>query len=288
MTIRRILALAIDPLTRASVFATARALAGTSGACIEVAFIRHMALSYADAAGDELSIHIAGDLMERQEQSLNDAEQDARAAFEDFLRDNLLSAGAAPGMSAAPSASWMTLEGHPADVIGLRGGAYDVIVTGQPSGAHGIGRITAEAALFATGRPVIFAPPLPPQRIGQTVLVAWNRGMQATRAFHAAKALLLHKAGRVRILSITTGAKQGPAADEMARNLRWHGIRADVVELSPDYRAVGEVLLAEASAIHADLLVMGAFSHSRLRQLILGGVTRHVFEHAELPVLMAH
>lgn len=288
MEIRRILALAIDPLTRASVLATARELAGTSGACIEVAFIRHMALSYAEAAGDELSIHVAGDLLERQEEAMNAAEQEARAAFDAFVRDSGFSAGGAPGMSATPAASWVTLEGHPTEVIGQRGGAYDVIVTGQPSAAHGIGRITAEAALFATGRPVIVAPPHPPARIGETVLVAWNRGMQATRAFHAAKALLLHKAGRVRILSITTGAKQGPAADEMARNLRWHGIRADVLELSPDYRAVGEVLLAEASAIHADLLVMGAFSHSRLRQLILGGVTRHVFEHAELPVLMAH
>ena len=64
-------------------------------------------------------------------------------------------------------------------------------------------------------------------------------------------------------------------------------LTADVVELSPDYRSVGEVLLAEASAINADLLIMGAFSHSRLRQLILGGVTKFVFEQSPLPVLMA-
>jgi nucleotide-binding universal stress UspA family protein len=151
-----------------------------------------------------------------------------------------------------------------------------------------MGRITTEAALFATGRPVIITPPEPPQRIGETVLIAWNRGAQAARAFHAAKALLLDRAQRVRILSITTGAKQGPPASEIAANLDWHGIEADVVELSPDYRSVGEVLLAQASAINAELLVMGAFSHSRLRQLILGGVTKFVFEQSPLPVLMAH
>ena len=149
-------------------------------------------------------------------------------------------------------------------------------------------RIATEAALFATGRPVIITPPEPPRQIGETVLIAWNRGAQAARAFHAAKALLLDRAQRVRILSITTGAKQGPPASEIAANLDWHGIEADVVELSPDYRSVGEVLLAQASAINADLLVMGAFSHSRLRQLILGGVTKFVFEQSPLPVLMAH
>lgn len=147
---------------------------------------------------------------------------------------------------------------------------------------------TIETALFATGRPVLIAPRDEPQTIGETVLIAWNRGAQAARAFHAAKALLLERSARVRILSITTGAKEGPPAEAIARNLAWHGIRADIRELSPDYRSVGEVILAEASAIGADMVVMGAYSHNRLRQMILGGVTSHVLANASVSVFMAH
>ena len=287
MSIKTILALPVEPQTRQSVLDTALGIAGYFDAHIDVAFIRYLALSYADAAGDEMAVHIAGELMEKQEQALNEGEAETRALYDAFVRQH----GLPPGdgePAAAPSAAWMTLEGHPAEAIGAHGGAYDLIVTGRPAATRGLGLITTEAALFGTGRPVIVAPPQPPRRIGETVLVAWNRGLQATRAFHAAKTLLLGKAKRVRILSITTGARQGPTAGAIAGNLQRHGIRADVLELSPDYRSVGEVVLAEASAIHADLVVMGAFSHSRLRQLILGGVTRYVFEHAELPVLMAH
>ena len=211
-----------------------------------------------------------------------------RATFDEFVETHSVMLTDKPVATAEPSASWLSVEGHPADIISELGGAHDLIVIGQPRETQSMGRITTEAALFATGRPVIITPPDPPEQIGETVLIAWNRGAQAARAFHAAKTLLLDRAKRVRILSITTGAKQGPPASEIATNLEWHGIEADVVELSPDYRSVGEVLLAEASAINADLLVMGAFSHSRLRQLILGGVTKFVFEQSPLPVLMAH
>jgi nucleotide-binding universal stress UspA family protein len=288
MTIKRILALPIDPQTRQSVLNTAHLIAGNFGAHIDVAFVKHIPFSYADTAGDEMSLQIASDILNTKNDSLEQAETEMRAMFDEFVQAHAITLSDKPVSANEATASWISLDGHPADVIGELGGAHDLIVVGQPRDAQSMGRITTEAALFATGRPVIIAPPEPPQKIGETVLIAWNRGAQAARAFHAAKTLLLDRAQRVRILSITTGAKQGPPAAEIAANLDWHGIEADVVELSPDYRSVGEVLLAEATAINADLLVMGAFSHSRLRQLILGGVTKYVFEQSPLPVLMAH
>ena len=89
-------------------------------------------------------------------------------------------------------------------------------------------------------------------------------------------------------MSVTTGAKEGPAAQEIADNLAWHGIEADIRELSPDSQSVGAVLLAEASAIGADLVVMGGYTHSRFRQIVFGGVTNHVLTHATVPVFLAH
>ncbi len=288
MTIKRILALPIDPQTRQSVLNTALLIAGNFGAHIDVAFVKHIPYSYADTAGDEMSLQIASDLLKNQNDSLEQAEAEMRAVFDEFVRVHDVTLSNKPVLTVEPTAGWISVDGHPADIVSEIGGAHDLIVIGQPREPQFMGRITTEAALFTTGRPVIITPPDPPQQIGETVLIAWNRGAQAARAFHAAKALLLDRAQRVRILSITTGAKQGPPASEIAANLDWHGIDSDVVELSPDYRSVGEVLLAEASAINADLLVMGAFSHSRLRQLILGGVTKFVFEQSPLPVLMAH
>lgn len=288
MTIKRILALPVDPPSRRGVLTTALHIANKFGAHMDVAFVKHIPLSYADTAGDEMSVQITADLLKNRSDGLEELETELKTSFDAFIDENKLAISDTPTETDQPTASWITMEGHPADAIGGCGGAYDLVVTGQPEESQSMGQITTEAALFATGRPVIIAPPEPPDHIGETVLIAWNRGPQAARAFHAAKALLLDRTKRVRILSITTGAKQGPPATEVAHNLQWHGIEADVLELSPDYRSVGEVLLAEASAINADLLVMGAFSHSRLRQLILGGVTKHVFENTELPVLMAH
>lgn len=288
MTIKRILALPVDPQSRNGVLNTALGIASNFNAHMDVAFVRYVPLSYADTAGDEMSVQITADLLQNRNDSLEKAEAELRALFDSFVTENQVTVSDRPTGADLPTASWIILEGHPADAIGRSGGAYDLIITGQPGDAQSLGQITTESALFATGRPVIIAPPEPPLHIGETVLIAWNRGAQSARAFHAAKALLLDRAKRVRILSITTGAKQGPPAAEVAANLKWHGIDADVVELSPDYRSVGEVLLAESSAIGADLLVMGAFSHSRLRQLILGGVTKHVFDQADFPVLMAH
>ena len=288
MTIKRILALPIDPQSRQSVLDTAHLIAGNFGAHIDVAFVKHIPFSYADTAGDEMSLQIANDLLSSKSESMAQAEAEMRALFDAFVQAHEITLSDKPVAANGPTANWISVDGHPADLISELGGAHDLIVIGQPDDPQSMGRITTEAALFSTGRPVIITPPQPPVQIGETVLIAWNRGPQAARAFHAAKALMLDHAKRVRILSITTGAKQGPPASEIAANLEWHGIEADVVELSPDYRSVGEVLLAEAGAINADLLIMGAFSHSRLRQLILGGVTKFVFEQSTLPVLMAH
>ncbi len=288
MTIKRILALPNDELTRQSVLNTALHIAEVFGSHIDVAYVKHVPIFYADTAGDEMSVQIASDLMKGKSDSLEKAEQNMHAIFKRFFRTHGLSLLDGPINRPSLTAQWISVDGHPADVLGQLGGAHDLIITGQPKTPQSLGRITTEAALFATGRPVIIAPSEPPIHMGQTVLIAWNRGPQAARAFHAAKVLLLNRARRVRILSITTGAKKGPSASEVGANLKWHGIEADVVELSPDYRSVGEVLLAQARANNADLLVMGAFSHSRLRRIILGGVTEYVFQNGALPVLMAH
>lgn len=187
-----------------------------------------------------------------------------------------------------PSASWEQVGGIASEVVATRGGAYDLVVVGPPrTDQTTVGELAAEAALFRTGRPVLIAPPSTPEAIGEAVVIGWNRSASAARAVSAALPFM-ELARSVTIVSVITGAKQGPVASEIAKYLSWHDVQAEVVEIPPDHRLVGEVLLEEADRVSADLVVMGAYSHSRLRELILGGVTRYVLQNADIPVLMSH
>ena len=288
MTIKKILALPIDPHTSKSVLASSLCIAKNFGAHIDFTHVKGDPNAYAGPIFEGMPADILRGMEKEQARWIQENEDSVRGSFDDFSERAELTINDKPEPSEEPSASWVSVVGNAPEVIAERGGAYDLIVVGRPLEASSHAYSTMVSALFTTGRPVLLAPPDPPEHIGDTVLVAWNRSAQSARAFHAAKALVLQQAKKIRILSITTGAKQGPPASEIADNLRWHGIEAELRELMPDSRSIGDVLLAEASAINADLLVMGAFSHSRVRQIIFGGVTKHLLENTTLPVLMAN
>lgn len=212
----------------------------------------------------------------------------ARQRFDEMLKERNIDYRELALPAELPSASWEVVAGLVSEIVATRGGAYDMVVVGRPARDQTtVAELSAEAALFRTGRPVLIAPPKPPKSIGEAVVIGWNRSASSARSISAALPLLLM--GRsVTIVTVTTGAKSGPSPHEMAKYLSWHEVQAEVVEIPPDHRLVGEVLLEEAERVSADLLVMGAYSHSRLREMILGGVTRHVLQNADLPVLMAH
>lgn len=187
-----------------------------------------------------------------------------------------------------PSATLQVDEGLMSDTVGRRASVYDAVVFAHPTGkAHTDWRPSVEAALFSAGRPVLVAPSQDIESVGERIVVAWNRSPQSARAMFGAMPFL-QRANRVEILSIATGAKEGPSPQDAARLLCWHGVAADVNEIPPEDGAVAATILAHGRQIGADLVVMGAYSHSRFREIILGGVTQHVLRHAEVPVLMAH
>jgi nucleotide-binding universal stress UspA family protein len=120
-------------------------------------------------------------------------------------------------------------------------------------------------------------------------MIAWSPSLQAWRAVTAAVPLLA-KARRVEIVSV--GQDEAAFAEsraEVIRYLGWHGITATARQVKPVSRSIGDALLHEAGEAGIGMLVMGAYSHSRVRELLLGGVTRHVLSHvAVTPVFMAH
>jgi nucleotide-binding universal stress UspA family protein len=139
--------------------------------------------------------------------------------------------------------------------------------------------------LFDSGRPVLIAPQTAPTTIATRMCLGWNGTAESASAVFAALPWL-QRAEAVRILSAEGYQRRGPAAPDLAAYLALHGVHAEVFMFQSVGNSVGAGLLAAAREFGCDLLAMGAYSHSRLRQLILGGVTRHVLENARLPVMM--
>jgi nucleotide-binding universal stress UspA family protein len=123
--------------------------------------------------------------------------------------------------------------------------------------------------------------------MGRSVLIAWNGSTETARAVSLAMPLLL-KAQKVTVLTVEGGTVPGPAGEHIARTLRINGIPAQALDVEDEGRPVGEAILVNAKDIGADLLVKGAYTQSRLRQMIFGGPTRYLLEHSDLPMLMAH
>jgi nucleotide-binding universal stress UspA family protein len=192
---------------------------------------------------------------------------------------------AAPSAASQPSASWDETTGFESEVVGRLGRVFDLTVVAR-RGPHGSSYDTVQTALLETGRPLLLAPPAVPASVGDRVLLAWNASPQAARAATCALPLL-RRAGHVTIMAVGNGPLPQPDADDLKRSLAWHGISAEARHVEQGQRRVRDVLLAEAEAMRADLLVLGAYSHSRLRQVVFGGVTEHVLDHAGLPVLMS-
>ncbi|MDP6573117.1 MAG: universal stress protein [Rhodospirillales bacterium] len=191
------------------------------------------------------------------------------------------------------SAAWVEVVGRDNEAVAQRGRLADLIVAGRPTAdADPSATMVVNAALFETGRPVLVAPPgvsaaPAPAAMGSKVAIAWNLNAEAARAVTAAIPFL-GRAESVVVVTAESKRTSSGAAGELVPYLAWHGISAVTKTIPPSRRAVGEALLGACADVGADMLVMGAYTHGRVRQLILGGVTRHVLAEATIPVLMAH
>jgi nucleotide-binding universal stress UspA family protein len=145
-----------------------------------------------------------------------------------------------------------------------------------------------ESALFDSGHPVLLAPPAPVRHIGSNILIAWNCSPEQARATAFAMPLL-RRAARITVLTVEGGAGvPGPSGEQLCRQLQSHGIATSPKTVGLGGRSTGETILATARELDCDLLIKGAYTQSRLRQMIFGGATRHILTNATIPVLLAH
>jgi len=182
--------------------------------------------------------------------------------------------------------SFHKVKGTEPDQVLRRGRLADLIVLAR-SGWDGDGGLSAtfDSALFDSGRPVLLLPQAPVTGFGRSVAVAWDGSREAARAVSTALPFL-ETAESVAILTARETDNQAEPS-QLLGYLAAHGIEGKTWAFTPE-GGIGEALLAEMGKAKGDLLVMGAYGHSRLRELVLGGATRSVLANATVPVLMSH
>jgi len=208
-----------------------------------------------------------------------------RKAFEDAIR----------GRAITPE--WRLVEPgaqNVADCIVDQCRAVDLVITGQRDRSFDFSAVldVPERIIIESGRPVLVIPNAGRfPKIGGRVTFAWNGRREATRAVFDALPLL-KTAERVRIVWVNPQAEASVARDlpgaGIAATLARHGVKCEISTAVSSEISVGDVILSGLSDDGADLLVMGAWGHSRMRELVFGGATRHMLEHMTVPVLMSH
>lgn len=252
-------------------------------------FGAHLACLYVNAAPVPANRHgyydpalLDATFREDSERDRN-AEARIRQVFEDEVRRQGI------------SGEWRLSSGYPSEYAALHGRYADLIILGQldPENLRApLIRPRPEDVALMAGRPVLVIPYVGSYaRIGERVLVGWDASREATRAVADAMPLLAG-ASEVTVMTVDAEASreghgQVPGAD-IALHLARHGVAARVEHAVSVGIGGGNTLLSRASDLEADLLVMGAYAHSRVRELLLGGTTQTVLESMTLPVLMAH
>ena len=233
-------------------------------------------------AGEELTGQIATELVTAVSEA--NARQCAKAK-ETFLR-MVAETGAEetlkPTKGQKVTAEFQETMGDPADRAAVAARLADMTVFAVPDIAYDI-----EPTLMESRRPCLLIPANIPAEIGKRVMVAWDGGPEAARALTGALPLL-EDAESVTLVTAQDRELDDLATQALESYLASHGIAAEMKRVPLDGAAVGEVILETAAELGSDLLVMGAYGHSRIRELILGGATRFVVQNANLAVAMVH
>jgi nucleotide-binding universal stress UspA family protein len=230
-----------------------------------------------------IEAQLTPELVELQMRTLAEATERVQELFK--------RSGEGPGFTT----EWRVREGEAGEIATLHARYADVAIVGQMNpddDALGSTGDLPERVVLGAGRPALVVPYAGTfKTVGQRVLVAWNASREATRAVNDALPLL-QGASKVTVLTINPrgglhGDGEVPGAD-IALHLARHGVRAEASALKSEDVDIGAMLLSQAADLDADLLVMGAYGHSRLREVILGGATREILRSMTVPVFLSH
>ena len=288
MTYRTVMAVLQGGKGDASCLKAAHAVARMFDGHVEALHVRADPRAFLDYTGDAMTGEGYAQLMDAVEKETADKAQKARAAFDAWARESGVELASEPSATPKVSAAWAEKTGAEDRVVGRDGRLHDVIVLLSSAGQEDVrGEQTIERAMFESGRPVLIVPRDRAAERFERIAIFWNGSKEAVRAVEAALPLLRH-AKTVDVMWVDEDVERDMVQDGLVGYLAWHGVAATAKRFPPDKRFIGELLMEEAAKAKADLVVMGGYSHSRLREFILGGVTQHMLETAALPVIVAH
>ncbi len=270
-----------DALTLASAFTAAEPLK----AHVRALFVRPDPIEALPFFGDEVVPAMATEIVDAAREAADTASASAQASLNAAAAAAEFETieGAGPG----GTASFFEMKGHFADCVARASRLADLIVFGpaRQNDRPGLGE-ALEAVLLKTGCPVLLGSETQHGAFAR-IAIGWNDSAESAHAVRAALPYLV-KARTVRIVTVEAQVGTEPDVGALQAYLRVHGIEATVVSAEAQSRNVGDALLETAAAGEADLLVIGGYGHSRLREWFAGGVTRRILEQATLPLFLVH
>src|SRR5882757_10852857 len=250
--------------------------------------LHSLTTEYAVVFGGEMGFSISSEVDRTLEREGHERRDQARRLFRDFMNAKGVPLDPAPAGHNGPTASWREEDGRQNAVVGMIGRVFDLIVVEQPEKLASIAEATLEDALFESGRPVMMVPKRSLPTLGEIVAIA-GTGSTETAVTVAMGMPFLKQARKVVIVAVGPQhmPEPGPEGEELARTLERHGVPVSLRTAYGRQKPQGESFLKEALAAGADLMLKGAYTQSRIRQMIFGGATRHIIMESPIPVLMA-
>lgn len=211
----------------------------------------------------------------------------AMTVFEDGRKKAGVSLADKPGSTTDVSAQWVAGSAYNGATVSMLGRLSDLIVVNQPGEKASYAELQVfESAAFTARRPILVVPPGCTQ-LGARAAIAWNGSVEACGAVEGALPLLCNLDG-VDIIQVGDIPVGNASSEALANYLGWHSIAAKIRKATDKSRATGQIIMDEAKAAGATFMVLGAYTHSPLRELILGGVTQSMIGRGALPMIMAH
>ena len=290
--VKNILTIVSDTNSGRTALRSALRLAENFRCHVDALHVRPDPVAALPLVGEAMSGAVVDEMMGMAEREALVRSAGTRAMYNELLANRGLVDGSGPPSSGEAGASWIEETGIEEQIVATRACRADFIVLARPTPDNETSAlITLNAALMQSGRPVIAAPPNLSKEANsdgpfKRIAVFWNGSTEVTRAVAAAQPFF-EAADEVVVLRVEEEEWFAPTED-LEMYLERHEVKTVVRKALPLESKTGRALMASTTEVGADLMVMGAYTRSKLRQLILGSVTGYVMREATLPVLMCH